>query len=727
MLTDVKTPHGVFYMPQRLMVPLFQRPYVWSREGQWEPLWEDIVRISTRKLAHVPVAPHFLGAVVLQQQATGVGNLPVRSVIDGQQRLTTLQLLLRATYEQVSLAGFQPIARQVQDLVENPPHYATSPQDKFKVWPTNKDRPAFNAVMGDNDGQQQSSEAPGSSRLAKAHEYFSASIAEWIGGEDQERRCATLVEVITSSLQIVVIELLADEDAQEIFETLNARGTPLTAADLIKNFVFQRLGTTPEGAEEAYHQYWQQFETPFWETEVSSGRINYSRSSLFLNQWLIAQSLKEVTAREVFAQFKRHVTDSVDNIDRLLPQIRESAAFYKKFTEDSMDQTAILNRLNLFIYRTSTLESEVVKPLVLWLHNRALPPIPEASLNHCLDVVESWLVRRNCVRATTKAYNKVFVDLLKKLSVIPRENVGQGTENFFRAATAPSDYWPGDAEVRRELTSLPIYRRFKRARLRMILEAIEDHRRGWPTGKQFHEQPVRRSACTIEHILPQDWEAHWPLNATEARVENRKAAIQTLGNLTLITQSLNSKISNGPWDGPSGKFQALEAHTSLLLTREIQQLGPVEWNEVLIAQRTERMIAEILEIWAVPKGHTGHVAGFLQRLTPTVEVADLVRAGLVVPGQTLFARTQQYRGRECQISEDGALYVGDRRYETLSAAAKSISGNQSEAGWWFWVVDLESKRSMSEIRTDYLAAFDEDVADPDREAIDLETPESLSV
>ncbi len=147
MITQVKTPREVFYQPQRLMVPLFQRPYVWGEDGQWAPLWEDIQRLAGRRVNLEGHAPHFLGAVVVQQLMGEIGTLPVRTVIDGQQRLTTLQLLLSAVYEQVRLAGFESIARQVQDLVENPEHFTSHPEDRFKVWPTNRDRPAFNEVM----------------------------------------------------------------------------------------------------------------------------------------------------------------------------------------------------------------------------------------------------------------------------------------------------------------------------------------------------------------------------------------------------------------------------------------------------------------------------------------------------------------------------------------------------------------------------------------------------
>lgn len=104
----------------------------------------------------------------------------------------------------------------------------------------------------------------------------------------------------------MTIQLLSNEDAQEIFETLNARGTPLTAADLIKNYLFQRLEKDALATESAYQDYWSDSETPFWEAEVTTGRIKYARSSLFLTQWLTAKTLKEIPAREVFMQFKRY-------------------------------------------------------------------------------------------------------------------------------------------------------------------------------------------------------------------------------------------------------------------------------------------------------------------------------------------------------------------------------------------------------------------------------------
>src|SRR4051794_5090045 len=150
METQVRTPQMVFMQPQRLIVPLFQRPYVWNKENQWGPLWSDVTRVAERLLAN-PTAlhqPHFLGAVVVQQLQNPIGSLQARTVIDGQQRLTTLQLLLDALHAELVAVDAQQPALRLESLITNPAAFCTNPEDRFKVWPTNRDRPAFNAVMG---------------------------------------------------------------------------------------------------------------------------------------------------------------------------------------------------------------------------------------------------------------------------------------------------------------------------------------------------------------------------------------------------------------------------------------------------------------------------------------------------------------------------------------------------------------------------------------------------
>lgn len=711
MLTQVRTPQDIFFNPQRLLVPLFQRPYVWNEELQWQPLWNDVRRLTERRLSSGASLTHFLGAVVLQQQATQVGSLTLRTVIDGQQRLTTLQLFFDAVRRQVSLRGYDHLARQLTGLTENPLEYRSDDEERFKVWPTNRDRPAFEEVMSASTPVDYQSLSTSDSRMSAAHEYFSTAVSTWLD-EDEGVRTPELVSVLRGGLQIVTIDLQADEDAQEIFETLNARGTPLSAADLIKNFVFQNLDET--GAvkiESLYTEHWSPFETPFWEAEVTSGRVIYSRSSLFLNQWLVSKTLVDVPARAVFAEFKHYASKPGRRMDRVLPEIARAAGRYRNWVEGSLRKNGPLSRVELFIYRTAALESEVIRPLLLWLTDDTLDPVPEPQLDKALGVLESWIVRRRLVRVPSQGFNRVVLDLMSFLAARSREKCGDLIEDFLRKQTSTVGYWPSDSELRAELADSPIYRRMSRARLRMILEAVEDRRRGWvPDARRFHESPVVRGTCSIEHLLPQEWRTNW--SGPEVDETRRESSIDLLGNLTLVTSALNSKVSNSAWDGDKGKRASLEAFTSLYLTREAT--ATTSWNEETIRRRTERMIDEITAVWPVPAGHeVRRFSGRVQR-QHRVEVADLLRIGLLRPGQLLYARPAALASRTCEVSPDGRLRVGDVVFESLSGAAQAVSGASAEAGWDFWLLSpkVEGGQSIATLRLEYVesteAAAEED-------------------
>src|SRR3989441_394299 len=287
METQVRTPQMIFMQPQRLIVPLFQRPYVWNEESQWEPLWNDVVRVADRVLARPSEKhqPHFLGAVVLQQVQRQTGQMQERTIIDGQQRLTTLQLLLDALHAELLSVEALPPAMRIEPLVTNAEPFCSKPEDRFKVWPTNRDRPAFNAVMAAKPPVDYDATGHRGERMVEAHHFFSEQAREWLalrGPEATAARAAGIETVGRELIQLVVIDLTVDENAQEIFETLNARGAQLTAADLIKNFIFQRLLETGANVEDAYETNWKEFETGFWETEISVGRLKYPRSSIFL-------------------------------------------------------------------------------------------------------------------------------------------------------------------------------------------------------------------------------------------------------------------------------------------------------------------------------------------------------------------------------------------------------------------------------------------------------------
>jgi hypothetical protein len=518
METQVRTPQMVFMQPQRLIVPLFQRPYVWNEDNQWDPLWTDVVRVADRVLDHPAerTYPHFLGAVVLQQVQKNTGQMQERTIIDGQQRLTTLQLLLDALHGELLTAQATQPAMRIEPLVRNADPFCSNPEDQFKVWPTNRDRSAFNAVMSAKPPVDYDAIGHRGERMIEAHRFFSAKAREWLscdGGNAVPARAAAIEAAVRDRLQVVVIDLAADENAQEIFETLNARGAPLSSADLIKNFIFQRLLEASPNVEDAYQKYWKEFETGFWEKEISVGRLFHPRSAIFLNHWLVARTGKEVVAREVFQRFKRFADDDAGvKMTGLLQQIYAASLVYRNFIEHASKLTGPLDRLALFGYRTGVLESEVVKPFILCLLDPHEELVPPSQLIKALDVVESWMVRRMLVRATTKAYNQVFAELVALVRGRDRATIGEEIEAYLAKQNVDRSYWPDDEEVQRELEGLLAYRRLRRGRLRMVLEAIEDHLRGWRGNEEAlgHER-VMRGQLAIEHVMPRRWQAYWPL------------------------------------------------------------------------------------------------------------------------------------------------------------------------------------------------------------------------
>jgi len=716
METQVRTPQMVFMQPQRFVVPLFQRPYVWNEENQWEPLWDDVTRLADRLLKN-PFErhyPHFLGAVVLQQVQKQTGQMQERTVIDGQQRLTTLQLLLDALHsELVAVEAVQP-AMRIEPLVRNAEAFCAKPEDQFKVWPTNRDRPAFNAVMGAKPPISYATLGHHGERMIEAHRYFSGQAKTWLSAEGSEtvQKRATAVEtVVRDLLQMVIIDLAVDENAQEIFETLNARGAQLTAADLIKNFVFQRLLDTGTNVEQAYRDYWKEFETGFWEADVSVGRMRYPRSAIFLNHWLIARTGEEVVAREVFDRFKRFAHDSGVSMPKLLTQLHAAAGRYRSFIMAASTQTGAVDRVGLFGYRTGVLESEVIKPLILCLLDPEEPPVPEPQLMKALDVVESWMVRRMLVRATTKSYSQVVAEIVSQLRKSDRIRAGDIIEEYFVKQTSVGKHWPDDRELRHELVGLQAYRRIGRGRLRMVLEAVEDHLRGWKGGKQaLGNERVARGKLAIEHIMPRKWQSHWPLAAGSET--DRERIIHTLGNLTLLTGKLNSKVSNGPWTGLEGKQEGLEKHDVLFLNREVlKSTGP--WCDESIQNRTDTIVQFIAEVWPVPAGHHSEVTTEKTK-RKLVELSDLINGGALQPGMSLFPRSRKYTHRVATLLADGRVDVDGTIFNTASEAAVSIRGKPT-SGWWFFLTDQGAKRSLSSIRCDYTNAMAVDSVDDENE------------
>ncbi len=707
--TQVRTPQDIFVQPQRLLVPMFQRPYVWNEELQWDPLWKDLERVANRRLANPNTAhpAHFLGAVVLQQLSNPTSDLQQRTVIDGQQRLTTLQLMLDALHAEIANAGAVMPAARLEPLIANGEAFRRHKEDRFKVWPTNRDREAFNEVMEAASPIDYQKLKHRSSRMAKAHQFFALQCREWLNQDSADKvpaRAEALERSARELLQVVVIDLTAAENAQEIFETLNARGAVLTAADLIKNFVFQRLLEQKADVEEAYEEYWAQFETAFWEEEVNVGRMSYPRSSVFLNHWLVARTGEEVVAREVFSRFKAYADfQSGHPMMELLREIHRAAAIYRQFTEKADQLDGPLDRVGLFAYRVKTMESEVIKPVLLALLDHKSGALPQSEIDAALDVLESWLSRRMVIRATAKSYNKIMAEVVSIIRNASVGQVGHTVREYFASQRSEVAYWPDDDEVRRELEAMPVYRKLSRARLRMVLESIEDHWRGWISGQiSAAGMRIRRGSYAIEHLMPQSWLKHWPLTAgvSDAERDNR---IHRFGNLTLLTKKLNSTVSNGPWLGEHGKAAHLQEKDVVLLnSRLLKSYAVKQWDELGIDDRTAQAIEAILAIWPVPSGHKVNIAREQTGTSVHVDISDLIGTGYLTAGQSLYSRPGKYGGHAARILSDGRIEVAGQVFDSPSRAGIFIR-KKATNGWNFWRLESNGRRPLKEVRAEYLA------------------------
>jgi hypothetical protein len=397
----------------------------------------------------------------------------------------------------------------------------------------------------------------------------------------------------------------------------------------------------------------------------------------------------------------------------LLKEIDRAADVYKSFVVQAAEPSGAIDRLGLFVYRTGVLESEVIKPLVLYLLNPEEPPIPEGQLLKSLGVIESWMVRRMLVRATTQSYSQIVAETITQLRKNDRDSAGDVLEAFFAGQTSGSRYWPDDDEVREELKVQPAYRRLGRGRLRMVLEGIEDYLRGWRDDEAgMGGERVSRGMFHLEHVMPQKWAIHWPLPEGSRDENERDHLIHTMGNMTLLTARLNTKVSNGPWLGPDGKKHGLEAHDVLLLNREILRTNADAWTDTAIRARSEKLAKLILEIWPAPEGHR---SGFSREKVTSrhrVDLSDLISTGWLEPGRPLFARRQKFADVFATLLPDGRLDIGGVVYATPSEAAKAVTG-QSTNGWWFFLADKPAAQSIRDVRREYLESFAADLEEED--------------
>ena len=576
--------HNVSYR-----IPVFQRPYAWTQETQWLPLWED-VRDKALELMKAPdedVAAHFMGAIILQSQHDPRSGPKVdrHIVVDGQQRLTTLQLLIRAVQQCFRNLADNERANELQNWTENEEKsWDGDKENQTKVRQSNvSDRTSFQDVIREG--------APRDTirRIDEAFNFFLARITEWLDENPSERaeKSEALKNTLTAHMKVATVDLDTNEKPHFIFSVLNARAEPLLESDHIKNEIMYRADVVDD--EQKARDLWGFFENnQWWRRGTQEGRLSRIHLDRFLNYWTAMKTEMlnkgtgaDVSADRVYGCFKRVIEADPGDVKELAAAIWTAGQIYMDIEE------ARQPGIKRFLKRLKTMELGVVVPLLLWLYTA---DVSESERTRSTQALESYLVRRVLCGQQSQGLNRLFFELLGKLCHEEYKSVSEVIVDFLKDQTAENRIWPKDLQIIENVIGHPM--KGTASRQVMVLEAIEQHIR------TDMAEPLGEGALSREHIMPDSWQRNWPLPPElandEESLSQRGNAVNEIGNLTLVTQKLNSALSNEAWES---KRETLRKHTTLRLNIELLDIAGEVWDEDAILNRSAWMAKNIVEIW----------------------------------------------------------------------------------------------------------------------------------
>lgn len=431
--------------------------------------------------------------------------------------------------------------------------------------------------------------------IAKAAKFFTEQVLAWAGTTDPSERLSQLARTLRKHVELVVIDLQVGDNAQVIFESLNYGGRELTAIDLTKNHVFFQAGRLDLDLHELHATRWQPFDGNWWREKVVQGRLTRARAELFLMHWLKLERLEEIKAHRLFVDF-RDLQDLKADLAGTVDRLARDRDLYRACDENP---AALPADTGGFFRRLELLNQSTPRPVALQLL-RAVPerlsPDRAARALHALD---SYLWRRALTRGSTAAYNRIMLDVLRAVDK-DIEHADDAVIATLAGQDGPTVGWPRDGAFRDDLSVRVLYGQGRVARPSVItaLRLVENIWRE-PRG----ESPIGANATLqLEHMLPQEWRTHWPVvtdppETFAEREHNRQAHVHRLGNLSLVSASMNASLSNRPW---TEKRDTLRQHSSALVTT--RYLTRDSWDEAAIRARGEQLLDTLVEIWPGPEG-----------------------------------------------------------------------------------------------------------------------------
>lgn len=601
---------------RRYIIPTFQRDYEWTLDGQWKLLFEDLESTADRLLEErnsgltgsqltkreQSVSPHFLGAIVCAGLPFSTGGIALRSVIDGQQRLTTIQLLIRGLLD-VLIECSSDRAASVRRMLFNPDDVAKTPEEVHKLWPRRKDRLVWPHAMSDTVPEDRPA---GAHLYLQARAFFARAARDYATPEDgliDQGRLIALADAVSSLFKIVVIDLDDNDDAQVIFEVLNGRQTALSAIDLVKNLLFLRGELAEEDVETLYDAYWAQFDDEWWKQTVGRGHAQRGRRDVLLSVWLTAVTGTEANVGHLYREARNYLDEGPSTED-VLRQLNTYANAYQSIYEALPVEDA---RLADAYRRFGALDITTAIPLLAWLRTLPSATLPLADHVRAVQAVESWALRRAYTGAQTRGYGTHLTRVLReaKLAAETGTNIAEAVITSLQGGVLS---WPTNNQVGEAFQSNRFYDGMSQARLRLLLGAIDHLLRSEDPNEPA--AVVNYEDLQIEHVMPRAWTTHWPARDADgvrivpddanptwiALSGERRRVVDRIGNLTLVTGTFNQNVSNLGWDAKRPEF---EKQKSLVLNYAVARAD--RWDEAKIAERAELLAQAATRLWPSPE------------------------------------------------------------------------------------------------------------------------------
>lgn len=564
-----RTINDIFNGNRILEIPFFQRSYVWDKT-QWERLLQDMENISQSN------KPYFLGSVILKQQPTTTGNKvgDQRTLIDGQQRLTSLSIF------------FKVLALKTKDDYEFNRMFKL--RDLIAIQHNHNDIDAYETVMKLTELEN----LQGSDNITNAYHYFKENI-------NPEK---LNINNILSKILFVGIDLSENEDEQQIFDTINSLGVTLTTAELLKNYFFNRNDIS------MYDIYWKNIfekneETKqYWDREITTGRIKRAFIDLFFFSYLqikiqdkalnikTEDKIEFSKVENLFESYKKFIQTYLgDDKNDILKEIKNYALIFQEnfdfnTIENELTHQSGIERINAIIFG---LDTSTLIPYTLYILKNVAD---NTDRNELFDFIETYLLRRMVVHANTKNYNQLFTDRLINNEILSKKQFLE----YLEGQADKVNFLPSDEELKQGFNNSCLINKQSAGILYFIESKIRN--------KRLHStQLLGINKYSLEHLMPKKWENNWdPLSTQEEKI-NRDRILLTLGNLAIITQALNSTIRDANWAikraGKADK-KGLNTYASGLETIS-QYLSKDEWNEHTIEKRADFLYEKAKDIWKI--------------------------------------------------------------------------------------------------------------------------------